>query len=126
VFPGQTLADALDALYDLLVTEKGMTKAAADGMRVDELAALLRHETEPAGASDDAHLAVTESPLSAADPARLVGATRHTVNAFLRRYREHYPDCAVEVEARRRNEPRYLYRATDVLPALRAHLSRVS
>jgi hypothetical protein len=64
--------------------------------------------------------------LSAPDLARLLGQPAAKVESFLRRYRDSYPDCYVEVdpEDRRRNEPRYLYRACDVLPALCKHLER--
>jgi hypothetical protein len=40
------------------------------------------------------------------------------VEGRLRRYRKEYPDCYVETEGQRKNEPRYLYRTADVLPEL--------
>jgi hypothetical protein len=119
--------DTITHLYDWLLTEKHKGKAAADGMQVEELAALLLREITPVGGVqlDDDDPALSEF-MSASDLATRTGATRDSVNAFLRRYRDDYPDCVTEVEARRRNEPHYLYRAADVLPALRAHLARVS
>lgn len=58
---------------------------------------------------------------SASDLARRLGQPIDTVETFLRRHRERFPDCFREAEGRRRNEPRYLYRVADVWPALRDH-----
>ena len=44
------------------------------------------------------------------------------VESFLRRYRQKHPDCYVENETPRRNEPRILYRTADVMEPLREHL----
>ena len=62
----------------------------------------------------------TQALLSAPDLARHLGMDVSRVESALRRYREKYPDCYVETEpgGRRRNEPKYLYRAGDVLPHL--------
>jgi hypothetical protein len=49
------------------------------------------------------------------------GATPAAVESFLRRYRDKYPDCCVNPDTRRKNEPKYLYRPSEVLPALREH-----
>jgi hypothetical protein len=127
LFAGQTLADALDALYDRLVTEKGMTKAAADGMRVDELADLLRHGDTPGGGvqldEDDPTL---PEFMSVAHLARIVVDTVPAVDAFLRRYRVKHRDCYETLPAPRRNEHRVVYRTRDVLPILRARKRRPS
>jgi hypothetical protein len=48
-------------------------------------------------------------------------ASDDAVGARLRRYRGDFPDCYREVEGRRVNEPKYLYRQADVLPHLREH-----
>jgi hypothetical protein len=45
------------------------------------------------------------------------------VDAFLRRYRRRFPDCFTEVDAPRRNEPRFLYRCDDLWHPLIAHFS---
>jgi hypothetical protein len=44
-----------------------------------------------------------------------------SVESFLRRYREKYPDCCFETDGRRRNEPKYMYRTKDVWHALLDH-----
>jgi hypothetical protein len=63
----------------------------------------------------------SSSLLSAADLARELGKTLDAVDSFLRRYRSRYPDCYMETDGPRRNEPRFLYRVSDVLPALKEH-----
>jgi hypothetical protein len=63
---------------------------------------------------------------SATDLARRLGQPPDAVESFLRRYRQKYPDCCSETEGRRRNEARYLYRVSDVLPALKAHFSETT
>jgi hypothetical protein len=74
-------------------------------------------------------MAHTPAVVSAADFAKMLGmpdANRAALESFLRRYRKKYPDCYVttEEEARRRNEPKYLYRVGDVLPALKEHFEK--
>jgi hypothetical protein len=61
------------------------------------------------------------SLLSAFDLARRLNVSTDAVDAWLRRYRERYPDCYTETEGRRKNEPRYLYHTSDVLPEMRRH-----
>jgi hypothetical protein len=56
--------------------------------------------------------------LSAPDLARWLDLPVSRVESALRRYRTEHRDCCQEVENRRRNEPRYLYRTADVLPVL--------
>ena len=56
--------------------------------------------------------------ISAPDLARKLQLPLPRVDSALRRYREIHPDCAVEVENRRPNEPRYLYRTGDVQPVV--------
>lgn len=67
--------------------------------------------------------AITPPFQSANDLAKTLGLSGRAaaVETFLRRYREKFPDCFREAEGARRNEPRYLYRVADVLPALREH-----
>jgi hypothetical protein len=62
------------------------------------------------------------SHLSAPDLARLHGLPKDNVESFLRRYRRNFPDCYIENESRRKNDPHYLYRTKDVMPALKAHV----
>jgi hypothetical protein len=64
--------------------------------------------------------------LSASDLASLTGLSVDQVDSFLRRHRRGYPDCYIENESPRRNEPRYLYRTADVLPALLARAKSLS
>jgi hypothetical protein len=61
--------------------------------------------------------------MSVADLATHLGMSADTVDAFLRRYRHNYPDCYTETEAgaRRKKEPRYLYRTQEVMAPLMAH-----
>jgi hypothetical protein len=61
---------------------------------------------------------------SASDLARHLGRPVPAVESFLRRSRDNHPDCYVETEGRRRNEPRYLYRVADILPSLQEHFAR--
>jgi hypothetical protein len=71
------------------------------------------------------------SPMSSSDMARRLrdmGCSRATddaVDAFLRRHRNTCPDCLTvqDAEDRRRNDPKYLYRA-EVWPALVQHFER--
>jgi hypothetical protein len=57
------------------------------------------------------------------DLAAMLKKPRSAVESFLRRYRVKYPDCFMEADSPRRNEPKYLYRIADVLPALKEHFS---
>jgi hypothetical protein len=59
---------------------------------------------------------------SAPDLARQLGLPIPRVESCLRRYRDKYPDCYVQIpeDDRRRNEPKYLYRRAEVWPALQA------
>ncbi|HKI38262.1 MAG TPA: hypothetical protein VKA46_40785 [Gemmataceae bacterium] len=56
--------------------------------------------------------------LSAPDLARQLGLPVPRVESALRRFRPDHPDCCVEVQNKRQNEAKYLYRTTDVLPVL--------
>jgi hypothetical protein len=56
--------------------------------------------------------------LSAPDLAKRLKLPLSRVESCLRRFRDRHRDCCEEVENRRRNEPRYLYRTADVLPVL--------
>jgi hypothetical protein len=78
------------------------------------------HATDPSQASPP-----TSALLSASDLARKLGQPVSRVESFLRRYRVKYPDCfhMNDRDDRRRNEPTYLYRTADVLPALRDHVT---
>src|SRR5262245_9303315 len=48
--------------------------------------------------------------MPASDLARVTGLTVDQAESFLRRYRNQYPDCYIENESPRRNDPRFLYR----------------
>jgi hypothetical protein len=52
--------------------------------------------------------------LSSADLAHLYQLSEDAVDSALRRYYQDHPDCRHEVENRRQNEPRFLYRTSDV------------
>jgi hypothetical protein len=54
----------------------------------------------------------------AAELARRLGQRTDRVESFLRRLREQFPDCYINTEQPRVNEPRYLYRTADVWPLL--------
>jgi hypothetical protein len=56
--------------------------------------------------------------LSASELARQLQQPAGRVELFLRRYREDYADCFVEVEGPRKNEPKVLDRTPDVWPHL--------
>jgi hypothetical protein len=65
--------------------------------------------------------------MSATDLARLLGMAKNAraVESHLRRLRDKYPDCFIlSDDVPRRNEPRYLYRLCDVLPALKQHFKK--
>jgi hypothetical protein len=108
------------------------------GQRIGRMEAALCERTNPAGANPalsqpnrepQGELPVvpalaseaTHALLSAPDLARQLGMGEARVESALRRYRKKYPDCYVETEpgGRRRNEPKYLYRAGDVVPLLK-------
>jgi hypothetical protein len=55
------------------------------------------------------------------DLAKITNLTEDQAGSLLRRHREDFPDCFRELEGRRRNEPRIMYRTADVLPLLRDH-----
>ncbi len=59
--------------------------------------------------------------LSAKDIAKMVNVACSPVETFLRRFRKARRDCFIITDSRRRNEPKYLYRLPDVLPALKEH-----
>ena len=56
--------------------------------------------------------------LSASDIAGRIKRNSKSVTSFLTRLAVKYPDCRIEIEAKRRNEPAYLYRSADIWPAL--------
>jgi hypothetical protein len=58
------------------------------------------------------------SAASALDLAKLIGEESRMVEAFLRRHRKKYPDCAHAVDCPRKGESRFLYRTADVRSAL--------
>ncbi len=64
--------------------------------------------------------------LSTADLAAKLGKSPPAVESFLRRYRKDYPDCCIPVseDDRRRNQPKYLYRMTDVWDVLKNHFKK--
>src|SRR5262249_38933955 len=60
--------------------------------------------------------------LSAPDLARAIQQPESRVESFLRRHRKTRKDCFVKIPARRRTEPQYLYRTSDVWPAIQERL----
>jgi hypothetical protein len=62
--------------------------------------------------------------LSAADLARGFDQPVDRVETFLRRLRDKQKDCFVEVDSPKKNEPRYLYRTEEVVPALQEKLPK--
>jgi hypothetical protein len=74
-----------------------------------------RQQEERRPAEPDAPLPAV---LSAPDLARWFNLPVPRVESALRRFRADHPDCFHEVEDRRQNEPRYLYRTADVLSVL--------
>jgi hypothetical protein len=56
--------------------------------------------------------------LSAADLASRLHEDRAAVESFLRRLADKNPDCRQQTGTDRRNEPKWLYRVSDVWPAL--------
>jgi hypothetical protein len=73
---------------------------------------------EPLEASPRTFLATF---LSAPDLARFFDLPKDAVEAFLRRHRDKFPDCSIENEAPRKNDPKYLYRTADVELPLKEH-----
>jgi len=51
--------------------------------------------------------------------ARKLEITNDAADARLRRIREKYPDCFIEIDHPRANEPKYIYRVADVIDLLR-------
>jgi hypothetical protein len=85
-----------------------------------------RNETKPKegepskpDANADTTATLLPSLLSAPDIAKWIKRKRSSVTSFLTRFAREYPDCRVEVEAKKPNEPAYLYRTADVWPALK-------
>ncbi|CAN5544477.1 hypothetical protein BH11PLA2_BH11PLA2_25170 [soil metagenome] len=85
-------------------------------------AAAAKRESEGGKPPVDPKAVVTEvippALLSATDIAKLLDRKRESVTSFLTRFAEKNPDCRVEIPSKRRNEPGYMYRTADVLPAL--------
>jgi hypothetical protein len=61
--------------------------------------------------------------LCARDLATKIGENAGWVEPFLRRYHEAHPECRIEVPNPKPREPRWLYRTTEVWPALLEHLA---
>ena len=68
------------------------------------------------------------APLSASELAERLNPPQPVprVESFLRRYREEHPDCFITIDRddRRRNEPRYRYRAGEVWTALQEQMTK--
>jgi hypothetical protein len=82
LFPGQTLAGALDALYDWLLADKQIDKPTADAMRLPELAGLLQHakQESPRDTRDSGQRILPEQrtiPMTLRRAAKLMGYTVH-------------------------------------------------
>ncbi len=88
-----------------------------------EKSIMLSAATSDAGPAHSAETPAKTTPqwASVNDLAVMLKKPRSAVESFLRRYRVKYPDCFMEADSPRRNEPRYLYRIADVLPALKEH-----
>lgn len=56
--------------------------------------------------------------LAAPDIARHIGRNPKTVESLLRRYAEKHPDCRMETQSKRKNEPGFLYRTAEVWPVI--------
>jgi hypothetical protein len=84
--------------------------------------------TGPAAGSQVATATPADLPqlLSATDLAARLRQPPDRVETFLRRRRASHPDCYIEGDNPRKNEPRYLYRVADVWPALQKQLSKWS
>lgn len=67
---------------------------------------------------------VLPTVMSASDLAVHVGRNVKSVSSFLSRLADKLPDCRLEVNDRRRNEPAYLYRTDVVWPAIKRWLER--
>src|SRR6516225_4865900 len=94
----------------------GMPPEPCGPFTIDHEIAFLRNLGRHCTQTDEKRtLPAAVSPLSAKDLATIVGKPVPAVESFLRRYRDKYPDCYMSTEAPRRNEPRYLYRVSDVL-----------
>jgi hypothetical protein len=111
---GQTLPTSGEST-PATATPTPATQEEAAALRAAQAPGDRGHVSAPAAVSK------AGSPLSANDLAKILQRPVDAVDSFLRRYREKYPDCCITTEGRRRNEPKYLYRAADVLPALREH-----
>jgi hypothetical protein len=122
------LNEVLGSVPDDLVAHLDAEQSAAlqaPGLEVSAHARMKNEERQPAapGRPADAGQALLTALMSAADLAKLLGQPTDRVETFLRRYRADHPDCCTEVDSRRTNEPRYLYRTADVWPALVQKLS---
>jgi hypothetical protein len=66
------------------------------------------------GESNSVTPSVLPKLMSAADLAKAASLNQAALDTALRRYAAKYPDCRIEQESPRPNEPRYLYRVADV------------
>ena len=98
--------DALQNRLRALLVETREAKPGNTGSEVDD--------SEPAVPDE----AILPTLLSASDIAYRVNRKRESVTSFLTRHAEKNPECRIENPSKRRNEPGYLYRTSDVWPAL--------
>ena len=77
---------------------------------------------KPTGANQSEGGAPTETllplMLSASDIAKRIKQNSKSVSSFLTRFADKNRDCRIENPTKRKNEPKYLYRTTEVWPAL--------
>jgi hypothetical protein len=113
------LTDAQVVMFTEAALRRTAARAAGDRKSpAAEEATKQPHPAQPAAEL----LSPLPALLSAADLARLLGQPTERVDTFLRRFRRARGDCYIEVDNRRKNEPQFLYRTADVLPALQQQL----
>lgn len=85
-------------------------------LRAGQRVAVCETGGEPVEVVDPVESPVPET--AASDIAKRINRNPKSVASFLSRFAEKNPDCRVETDSKRNNEPGYLYRTSDVWPAL--------
>jgi hypothetical protein len=84
----------------------------------------LQQRADTADSASSARFSTVNDPVpcgqfaSASDIARMTGSSAAAVESKLRRLRTKLPDCFVEMDSPRKNEPRFLYRVDAVMSHL--------